>query len=58
MSSQFDKLSDTECIAYAAQCLAEGISVPESVKHRLKELGVYTLIMEAARGAFEDSTSN
>lgn len=50
MCSQFDDLLDEECIEYAANCLAEGISIPEPVVIRLRELGVYDLIMDSVGG--------
>lgn len=50
MASHFDNLTDEECVEYSAQCLAEGIPIPEAIVERLKEMGVYNLIMESARG--------
>lgn len=44
---QFAVLSDTECVEYAAECIAEDVPIPRAVKERLQDLGIYNLIMES-----------
>jgi hypothetical protein len=47
--NHFDSLPDEDCIEYAANCIAEGIDLPEAIANRLKKLGVYDLIMESSK---------
>lgn len=46
MQDHFAELSDEECIEYATQCIAETVPIPDTVRKRLEELGIYTVLAE------------
>lgn len=47
-----ENLTDEECVQMCLGCLATGVAIPCVVERRVKELGIWRLLVGAANDAF------
>lgn len=47
-----DSLTDAECVQMCMECLAEEVAIPPAVERRVKQLGVWKLIVGATNDAY------
>lgn len=52
-TNQFDSLSDEECVSMCMSCLARGVAIPEAVRRRVQQLGIWKLIVGATNGTYQ-----
>lgn len=48
-----DFLNDAECVQMCMECLAANVTIPPAIERRVKQLGVWKLIVGATNDAYQ-----
>lgn len=46
-TDHYEDLTDEECVSMCMSCVARGVDIPDAVRRRVQQLGIWKLIIGA-----------